>query len=77
MDKKILNKKLKLKHSLAETNLEHKHVSQKGIATTTVNIEQPNASRVDILKSQERKTCSHSKHTLHKDNYRYFNLKEL
>ncbi len=35
-------------------------MSREDVATTTVNVEQSNASRVDILKSQERETCAHS-----------------
>ncbi len=47
MDDNNSNAKPKLK----ETNLKHEHMSQEGIATTTINVEQSNGSRVDIHKS--------------------------
>ncbi len=54
-----------MKQSLVETNVEHEHMSQENIASTTGSVEQCNASRVDIPKSQERETCVYSKQTLH------------
>ncbi len=57
--------------------MEHKLMSWEDIATTTVDVEQFNTMRVNIHKSQERKTCTHTKQSLHKDDYRYFQLKEF
>ncbi len=61
MDKNNSNKKPKLNKSLVESNVEHKNMSQQGIdigtltaenvSTTTNDIKQSNASRVDIPKS--------------------------
>ncbi len=58
MDKNNSNKKLKLKQRVAESNVEHDYLLWEGndnrlatndnVATTTVNIEQSNASKVGI-----------------------------
>ncbi len=83
MDNNDLNKKLKLKQSVVE----HKNLSWEGIdngmptvdnvTTINVNIVQSNTSKVDIPKSGERETCTHTKQILHKDNYGYFQLTEF
>ncbi len=47
------------------------------VATIYVNIEQSNTSIIDIPKPGERKTCVCTKQTLHKYDYRYFQLMEI
>ncbi len=79
MDKNNLNKKPKLEQKVAESNVEHNNLLQEGIdngmatddnvTSTNVNIEQLNASKVNIPESGEMETCTHTKQTLHKDKY--------
>ncbi len=81
MDNNNFNKKQKLEHGSTETNLEGGINISTGmsvtVATINVNLNQSNASTVDVCDSGERKSCAHTKTTLQAYEYGCYQLREF